>query len=133
MVKLLGQELLNHREECRAQGMANGAIVRAAGYVSTRKDGRERIHFCEYYENILIARGVMYRITVHLSELTPTGAEPIRTESFTVSSTNRRSIARKVRAMTELTGAKCTRIVRNGMVYLYPTRSNQMVTYNLPA
>jgi hypothetical protein len=133
MVKLLGQELLSHREECRAQGMANGAIVRAAGYTSIRKDGRERINFCEYYENVLIAQGKMYRITVNVAELTPAGVQPIWTESFTVNSINRRSIARKVRAMTKLTGAKCSRIERNGVVYLYPTKSDEMVAYNLPA
>jgi hypothetical protein len=113
--------------------MPNPAIVRAAGYIGTRKDGSERLNFCEYYENVLIAQGKMYRITVHVAELTPSGIQPTWTDSFTVNSINRRSIARKVRAMTKLTGAKCSRIERNGMVYLYPTKSDELVTYNLPA
>lgn len=133
MRKFIGQELLDLRERCRAQGISNPAIVRTAGYVTTRKDGSERLNFTEFYENILIAQGKMYRITVHVADLTPTGPEHVWSESFTVSSINQRSIARKVRKMAELTGAKCTRIVRNGMVYLYPTRLNEVVTYNLPA
>ena len=132
MTKLTGTDLLNFRAESLAQGMSGPDIARGAGYAVTRQDGTERIYFTEFYENILIARGHMYRITVNVAENTPMGVQPIWTDSFTTSSRSVRSIARKVRAMTQLTGVKCKKVVVNRTVYLYPYRSGEMVAYNLP-
>jgi len=132
MTKLTGTDLLNFRAESLEKGMSNPEIARGAGYSVTRQDGTERIYFTEFYENILIARGHMYRITVHVAENTPMGVQPIWCDSFTTSSTNARSIAKKVRAMTKLTGVKCKKVIQDGKVYLYPYRSGEMVAYNLP-
>jgi hypothetical protein len=133
MIKLTGQALISHRDDCRAQGMANAAIVRAAGYVGVRKDGTDRLYFTEYYENVLIAKGSMYRITINMAEITPMGVQPIWGDSFTTSSRSARSVARKVRQLTKLTGVRCKRTVENGVVCLYPYGSDEMVAYNLPA
>lgn len=130
--KLTGTDLLNFRENCLAQGMTAGQIARGAGYAEMRENGTERIYFTEFYENVLIARGHMFRITVHVAENTPAGIQPIWCDSFTTSSTNARSIAKKVRAMTKLTGVKCKKVIQDGKVYLYPYRSGEMVAYNLP-
>ena len=130
--KLTGTDLLNFRAESLSQGMSNPEIARGAGYAVTRHDGTERIYFTEFYENILIARGHMYRITVNVAENTPMGVQPIWTDSFTTSSRSVRSIARKVRAMTKLTNVKCKKVIQDGKVYLYPYRSGEMVAYNLP-
>ena len=132
MTKLTGTDLLNFRAESLEKGMSNPEIARGAGYSVTRQDGTERIYFTEFYENILIARGHMFRITVHVAENTPAGMQPIWCDSFTTSSTNARSIAKKVRAMTKLTGVKCKKVIQDGKVYLYPYRSGEMVAYNLP-
>ena len=132
MTKLTGTDLLNFRAESLAQGMSNPEIARGAGYAVTRQDGTERIYFTEFYENILIARGHMYRITVNVAENTPMGVQPIWGDSFTTSSRSVRSIARKVRAMTKLTNVKCKKVIQDGKVYLYPYRSGEMVAYNLP-
>jgi hypothetical protein len=131
--KITGQDLINYREHWKAQGATNAGIVRAAGYITIRKDGTQRLNFTEFYENILIARGRMWRITVNVAENTSAGAQPIWSDSFTTSSRSARSVAHKVRALTHLTGARCKRVVENGVVKLYPYRSNQMVAYNLPA
>ena len=132
MTKLTGTDLLNFRAESLAQGMTAGQIARGAGYAEMRENGTERIYFTEFYENILIARGHMFRITIHMAENTPMGVQPIWGDSFTTSSRSVRSIARKVRAMTKLTNVKCKKVVVNRTVYLYPYRSGEMVAYNLP-
>ena len=132
MSKLTGTDLLNFRAESLAQGMSNTQIAREAGYSVIRQCGSERIFFTEFYENILIARGHMYRITIHMAENTPMGVQPIWCDSFTTSSRSVRSIARKVTAMTKLTNVKCKKVIQDGKVYLYPYRSGEMVAYNLP-
>jgi hypothetical protein len=133
MTKLTGTALLAHREACRAAGVGNVAIVRSAGYIGTRKDGTERLNFTEYYENILIAQGRMFRIKIDVAEFTPMGVQPVWSDSFTVDSKSHRSIARKVRERTKLTGVKCTRTVKDGVAVLYPRGTNEMVAYTLPA
>ena len=132
MTKLTGTDLLNFRAESLDKGMSGPDIARGAGYAVTRQDGTERIHFTEFYENILIARGNMWRITVNVAENTPMGIQPVWTDSFTTSSRSARSIARKVRAMSKLTNVKCKKVVQDGKVYLYPYRSGEMVAYTLP-
>ena len=132
MTKLTGTDLLNFRAESLDKGMSGPDIARGAGYAVTRQDGTERIHFTEFYENILIARGNMWRITVNVAENTPMGIQPVWTDSFTTYSRSARSIARKVRAMSKLTNVKCKKVVQDGKVYLYPYRSGEMVAYTLP-
>ena len=130
--KLTGTDLLNFREDSLAKGMSNPDIARGAGYAVTRQDGTERIYFTEFYENVLIARGHMFRITIHMAENTPMGVQPIWCDSFTTSSRSARIIARKVRELTKLTNVKCRKFVTKRTVYLYPYRSGEMVAYNLP-
>ena len=132
MTKLTGTDLLSFRTDCLAKGFSGPEIARGAGYAVTRQDGTERIYFTEFYENILIARGHMFRITINVGENTPMGIQPVWTDSFTTSSTNARSIAKKVRAMTKLTNVKCKKVVAGRTVYLQPYRANLMVSYNLP-
>jgi hypothetical protein len=132
MSKLTGTDLLNFRAESLAQGMSNTQIAREAGYSVIRQCGSERIFFTEFYENILIAQGKMFRININVAEITPMGIQPIWCDSFTTSSTNARSIARKVRELTKLTNVKCRKFVTKRTVYLYPYRSGEMVAYNLP-
>ncbi len=53
---LTGTELLAKVKE---QGDASKSdLVRAAGYVSTKKDGSERLNFTAFYEALLEAKGV---------------------------------------------------------------------------
>ena len=53
---LTGSELLTRVKE---QGDASKSdLVRAAGYVSTKKDGSERLNFTAFYEALLEAKGV---------------------------------------------------------------------------
>ena len=114
--KLTGTDLLNFRAESLAQGMSGPDIARGAGYAEMRENGTERIYFTEFYENVLIARGHMFRITINVAEITPMGIQPIWCDSFTTSSTNARSIARKVRELTKLTNVKCRKFVTKRIV-----------------
>jgi hypothetical protein len=53
---LTGSELL-----AKVKEMGDGSksdLVRAAGYVSTKKDGGERLNFTAFYEALLEAKGV---------------------------------------------------------------------------
>ena len=53
---LTGSDLLTKVKE---QGDASKSdLVRAAGYVSTKKDGSERLNFTAFYEALLEAKGV---------------------------------------------------------------------------
>jgi hypothetical protein len=53
---LTGTDLLN---KVREQGDASKSdLVRAAGYLSTKKDGSERLNFTAFYEALLQAKGV---------------------------------------------------------------------------
>jgi hypothetical protein len=53
---LTGSELLTKVKE---QGDASKSeLVRAAGYVSAKKDGSERLNFTAFYEALLEAKGV---------------------------------------------------------------------------
>jgi hypothetical protein len=132
MIQLTGQDLLQHRENCRAVGMAAADIVRAAGYIGQRKDGSEKLNFTRYYEEVLIAQGKMHRVNVYIGEITPMGIQPVQSHSFTTSSKSARSVSRKVREITDLTGVRCKRIVKNGVVRLYP-KSGEVIAYNVPA
>lgn len=53
---LTGSELLAKVAEMT--GASKADIARACGYVTTKKDGSERINFTAYYEAIITAKGV---------------------------------------------------------------------------
>jgi hypothetical protein len=53
---LAGPELLAKVKELG--DVSKSDLVRAAGYVSTKKDGTERLNFTAFYEAILEAKGV---------------------------------------------------------------------------
>ena len=54
---LTGQELLDKIKELGA--VSRSDVARACGYVSTKKDGSERINFTAFYEAISEAKGVV--------------------------------------------------------------------------
>ena len=53
---LTGNDLLTKVRELGDAGKSD--IVRACGYVSTKKDGGERLNFTAFYEALLEAKGV---------------------------------------------------------------------------
>jgi len=53
---LRGDPLLNKIEQLK--GLSRSELVRACGYVTCSKDGREHLQFTEFYEAILEAKGV---------------------------------------------------------------------------
>jgi len=53
---LQGDPLLVKLQQLR--GLNRSELVRACGYVSHGEDGRERLHFTDFYEAILEAKGV---------------------------------------------------------------------------
>jgi hypothetical protein len=53
---LTGSELLNKVKELGDVGKSE--LVRSCGYVSTKKDGTERLNFTAFYEALLEAKGV---------------------------------------------------------------------------
>jgi hypothetical protein len=55
-VMLTGSELLTKVKELGDLGKSE--IVRRCGYVSTKKDGGERLNFTAFYEALLEAKGV---------------------------------------------------------------------------
>jgi len=55
---LTGSELLSKVKEFGDAGKSE--IVRACGYVSTKKDGADRLNFTAFYEALLEAKGVEF-------------------------------------------------------------------------
>ena len=55
---LTGTDLLNKVKELGDVGKSD--LVRACGYVSTKKDGTERLNFTAFYEALLSAKGVEF-------------------------------------------------------------------------
>ncbi|MCP9848466.1 AbrB family transcriptional regulator [Cyanobium sp. Morenito 9A2] len=53
---LIGSDLLAKVKELG--DVSKSELVRAAGYVSTKKDGSERLNFTAFYEALLEAKGV---------------------------------------------------------------------------
>ena len=53
---LTGPELLAKVKELG--DVSKSELVRECGYVSTKKDGSERLNFTAFYEALLIAKGV---------------------------------------------------------------------------
>jgi hypothetical protein len=49
-------------------------LVRAAGYVSTKSDGSERLNFTAFYEALLEAKGVSLGIGLATEKVRPAGA-----------------------------------------------------------
>ncbi len=53
---LTGKELLDKVKECGDGSKSD--LVRACGYVTTKKDGTERLNFTAFYEALLEAKGM---------------------------------------------------------------------------
>ena len=58
MTKITGTELVSTYEQMLAEGKTKSEIVRACGYTSIKEDGSERIHFTEFYTEMLNAKGI---------------------------------------------------------------------------
>ena len=58
---LTGAELLAKVKEMGDASKSD--LVRACGYVSTKKDGSERLNFTAFYESLLNAKGVEFGAT----------------------------------------------------------------------
>lgn len=56
---LTGSDLLATIKEMGEAGKSD--LVRAAGYVTTMKDGTERLNFTAFYEALLEAKGINFR------------------------------------------------------------------------
>ena len=63
---LTGSELLIKVKELGDAGKSE--IVRACGYVSTKKDGAERLNFTAFYEALLDAKGVEIGVSSKLGK-----------------------------------------------------------------
>ena len=58
---LIGADLLAKVKELG--DVSKSDLVRACGYVSTKKDGTERLNFTAFYESLLNAKGVDFGTT----------------------------------------------------------------------
>lgn len=65
---LKGQELLTKVNEMREAGESASAIARACGYSSMRENGTERLHFNEFYTELLTAQGKINQNTIEDEE-----------------------------------------------------------------
>ena len=58
MTKITGTNLVSTYEQMLAEGKTKSEIVRACGYTSIKSDGTERLHFTDFYTEILNAKGL---------------------------------------------------------------------------
>lgn len=57
-MKLTETALINKVNAMRSEGYNNSAICRACGYSSKKEDGTERLHFVDFYEALIKAKGL---------------------------------------------------------------------------
>jgi hypothetical protein len=65
---LKGQELLTKVNEMREAGESASAIARECGYSSVRENGTERLHFTEFYTELLTAQGKINKMVEYTIE-----------------------------------------------------------------
>ena len=58
MTKITGTELVSTYEKMLEEGKTKSEIVRACGYTSIKSDGTERLHFTDFYTEMLNAKGI---------------------------------------------------------------------------
>jgi hypothetical protein len=68
MTKLTGTALLAHHNAILANGGSKVEAVKSAGYTSTKPDGSDRIQFCEYYSELMVAQGKMHKVRVTITD-----------------------------------------------------------------
>jgi hypothetical protein len=56
-MRLTSTELLTTVQNLRDQGKSNSEICRECGYTSAKSDGSERLHFTDFYTELLNAQG----------------------------------------------------------------------------
>lgn len=127
--KLKGEALITIRKRLLDAGYKVADICRVAGYVTEKSDGTKRINFTEFYEEILIARGDMIRVCLHVAEQTPDGIQPTWGDNFTTCSKDVRTISRQVRHMMKWSNKKCKRTREGNNITL--ERNGEMVSYNV--
>lgn len=59
MAALTGPALVAKVDELKAKGASKGETARACGYISVKKDGKERTNFTGFYEALLSAQGMI--------------------------------------------------------------------------
>ena len=57
MTRISGTELINLVDTLTAEGKTRSEICREAGYTSIKENGTERLHFTEFYTQLLEAKG----------------------------------------------------------------------------
>lgn len=57
MTRITGSELISMVDDLTVQGKTRSEICRAAGYTSIKQDGNERLHFTDFYTELLEAKG----------------------------------------------------------------------------
>jgi len=57
MTRITGSELITFVDTLTAEGKTRSEICRAAGYTSIKENGTERLHFTDFYTQLLEAKG----------------------------------------------------------------------------
>jgi hypothetical protein len=116
---ITGQDLVNFRNDCRANGMTNSQIVREAGYVSRRNDGTERVHYTSFYQELLYAQGKLAKVRVTVTDTfggQPNYSWTIRHQVYIYKSNPVREVKKEI----GYTGVKCDKIDMGSCIHLYP-------------
>jgi len=128
-VKIKGEALITLRRQLLDAGYRTADVCRVAGFVTIKQDGKKRINFTEYCEEILITRGCMIRVVVHIAEHTQMGVQPTWGDNFITTTKDVRTISKKVREMVKWTNKKCKRTRDGNIITL--ERDGEIVSYNV--
>ena len=116
---IAGQDLLTFRQNCLAKGMKTPQIVREAGYVSRRNDGSERVHFTQFYQELLYMQGTIQKVRVTVTDTF--GGQPnyswIDRHELYIYKDNP---VREVKSHLGYTGVKCDKFDMGNCIHLYP-------------
>jgi hypothetical protein len=116
---IAGQDLITFRRNLLAQGMKSSQIVREAGYVSTRQDGSERVHYTQFYQELLYAQGKLAKVRVTVTDTfggQPNYSRVDRHQVYIYKSNPVREVKKEI----GYTGVKCDKIDMGSCIHLYP-------------
>ena len=120
MTKITGSALLTHHNHILANGGSKSEAVKSAGYVRTKPDGSQRVNYCDYYSELLVARGERKKFRVTITDTFGGEANYSWVKFHEVYVPIKRDPIRYIKKQIGWTGVKCDKEDWGSTVVLRP-------------
>jgi hypothetical protein len=120
MIKLTGTALLTHHNATIGQGGSKAEAVKSAGYVSIKPNGLQRVNYCDYYSELLVAKGEMRKVRVTITDTFAGEANYSWVKFHEVYVPLKRDPIRYIKKQIGWTGVKCNKEDWGNTVVLRP-------------